>query len=75
MSVQKSISPDVAQAIVDVMVELSSELDLHYEDSDFFALGPTIEKMKTMAELLEKDGYPLPDAYKHIVSRYHRHRQ
>jgi len=70
---QGTINMDVAEAICDLLKELASELDLHYEDEDFFALAPTIERMKTAAKIVEDSGYPLPDVYVHVLKRFHRH--
>lgn len=66
------ITKEQAEIINDLLVELSSELDLHYEDEDFFALTPTIEKMKIAANLLEEAGFDTPDVYKHVLRRFHR---
>lgn len=67
-----SISPDLAEAIADVVTELASELDLHYEDSDLVSCAPTIEKMEHLVALLRTAGYPSPEAYDHIVDRYNK---
>lgn len=64
-----------AEVICNLLRELASELDLHYEDGDFFALTPTVERMKTAADLVEKNGFTLPDSYRHIIRRYNMHRQ
>lgn len=66
------IHPDLAEAITDVINELSSELDLHYEDSDLVATAPTMEKMDRLVTMLLTAGYPCPDVYKHILDRYHK---
>ena len=39
------IPPDLAEEITDVINELASELDLHYENDDLVACAPTIDKM------------------------------
>lgn len=64
-----------AEVINNLLRELASELDLHYEDGDFFALTPTIDRMKAAAELVANSGYSVPDSYKHILRRYNMHRQ
>lgn len=66
------MSAELAQAISDVVNELASELDLHYEDEDLVACAPTIEKMERLVALLLTAGHPSPEAYQHIVSRYHK---
>ena len=35
----------VAKCMSSLIVELCSELDLHYGDEEFFALTPTFEKL------------------------------
>jgi hypothetical protein len=66
-----TISPDLAKAIEEVINELASELDLHYEDADLVACAPTIEKMERLVAMLRTAGYPCPEVYNHIVQRYH----
>lgn len=75
MSKQKMIDPELADACNDVLLELASELDLHYEDGDFFALSPSITRMRRLGDMLEGAGYELPDAYRHVLKRYNRHHQ
>lgn len=70
MTKKHRIDSELASAIGDVLSELSTELDLHYEDSDIVATGPTIDRMRTLARLLSEDGHSLPNEYVHIVSRY-----
>lgn len=59
-------------ALSDLLTELASELDLHYEDEDFFALSPTIERMKAAATLIVAAGGTLPESYNHILARFNR---
>lgn len=66
------MSPDLAEAITEVINELASELDLHYEDADLVACAPTIEKMERLVGLLRAAGYDCPETYNHIVDRYHK---
>jgi hypothetical protein len=66
------ITPDLAVAITDVINELASELDLHYEDDDLVACAPTIEKMERLCSMLQSAGYESPITYNHIVDRYHK---
>jgi hypothetical protein len=75
MAEKKKIDPDLAEACHDVLLELASELDLHYEDGDFFALSPSITRMRRLADMLEASGYELPEAYVHVLKRFHRHHQ
>lgn len=66
------IAPDLADAITEVVNELASELDLHYEDDDLVACAPTIEKMERLVSMLLTAGYASPEVYQHIVDRYHK---
>ncbi|WP_062600975.1 hypothetical protein [Rhizobium sp. Leaf383] len=66
-----TIPHDLATAIIDVVNELASELDLHYEDDDLVACAPTIEKMERLVAMLRQAGYECPETYQHIVERYH----
>lgn len=67
------VNENVAELVAELMKELASELDLHYEDEDFFALAPSIEVMRKGADFLDSVGYPQPTAYQHVMRRYQRH--
>lgn len=45
---------EVADILFEMLKELASELDLHYEDEDFFALSPSITVMQRAAGYLNK---------------------
>jgi hypothetical protein len=66
------LNPELADAITDVINELASELDLHYEDADLVACAPTMEKMDRLVGMLQAAGYPVPQVYQHIIDRYHK---
>lgn len=68
------ISPATADLLNNLLKELASELDLHYEDEDFFALAPTIEVMKQASFLLDQNGFQPPTTYEHVLRRFNRHR-
>ena len=68
------LSPSTAELLTDLLKELASELDLHYEDEDFFALAPTIETMKATAFLLQENGVQPPTVYEHVLRRFNKHR-
>ncbi len=72
MMTTSTISPALAAAITEVVNELSSELDLHYEDHDLVACAPTIEKMEALVCMLLAAGYPSPKTYNEVVDRYHK---
>lgn len=61
---------DLATIVSDLLRELATELDIHYENEDFFALGPTIEPMRRAAAALEASGHSVPDACVHVVARF-----
>ncbi len=73
MSDRENFPFEFITEVNDLLRELASEIDLHYEDEDFFALGPTIEAMRKVATRLEKSGHRPPDAYYHVLGRYNRH--
>jgi tRNA G26 N,N-dimethylase Trm1 len=64
------IQPEVAAAILDVIDELSSEIDLYYEDDNLAAATPAFTKMEKLVKMLESAGYTAPDSYHHIIGRY-----
>lgn len=68
------IDETFADELNELLRELASELELHYEDEDFFALTPTIEAMQKIANRLESQGFKPDEAYLHVLRRYRRHR-
>jgi hypothetical protein len=72
MTNARKIEPVLANAIIEVIEELASEIDLYYEDSDIAATGPTIRKMETLVAMLVDSGYPAPETYVHVADRLHR---
>lgn len=62
------------EAIESLLQEFATELDLHYEDADFFALTPSINVMKSANEALIALGGQTPDSVKHVISRYNKTR-
>ncbi|MER9937112.1 hypothetical protein [Mesorhizobium sp. M0088] len=66
------IDPTTANALNELLRELASELDLHYEDDAFQAIEPTIDAMKRAAKLVTDAGYTAPESYQHIVRRFER---
>jgi len=55
-----------------VLAELASELDLHYEDDDFFALRQVIGQMKPLVEILRSHEIPVPSVVTHVLNRFNR---
>lgn len=74
MPPQLSTESRYKTALIDLLTELATELDLHYEDSDFFALTPSIERMKLAVGVLNELGGEVPEAVSHVFARYNRAR-
>lgn len=66
------IDKDTLSIIHDLIRELSSEVDLHYNDEDFFALGATISVLRKAADILKENSVETPSVYRHVVERYQR---
>lgn len=66
------IPRDFREILCDLVQELSTELDLHYEDDEFFALRATIGKLQEAALALNEAGLEPPASYAHVVARFHR---
>lgn len=58
--------------IHDLIVELCSELDLHYEDDQMTALQSSIQVTATAAGHLKQSGHAVPEVYDHLLRRYQR---
>lgn len=58
--------------ISELVKELSSELDLHYEDNEMFALEPTIQQLERAKILLERERQPVPNVLCHLLRRFKR---
>jgi hypothetical protein len=56
----------------ELLWELATELELHYEEEDFFALHDTAEKMKGAADLLHARGIDLPADVVSIMAKLDR---
>jgi hypothetical protein len=63
---------DAVAIVSDLLQELATELDLHYEDDDFSALKPTIDKMRPAEEFLKLQGAEVPSAVTHVFQRFDR---
>ncbi|MER8483575.1 hypothetical protein [Mesorhizobium sp. M1322] len=61
-----------ANVLTDLLRELSSELDLHHDDAHLRVCKSTIKSMRRAAKMMEEAGYPAPDAYHHVLSRFER---
>lgn len=70
----KSIAKHDLPVFADLLLELGTELDLHYDDDDLFALEPSFRILKEGVRVLEEVGQPInPDVFK-IISRFDRNR-
>ena len=52
--------------------ELASELDLHYDEEDYFALEPSITPLRHAENLLEQNGRDVPEVVSHVLRLYRR---
>lgn len=67
----KTTSHDAClRSIHELVFELATELDLHYENEDFHALSGSIEKMKRGMLVLRSEGMHVPEEAHHVVNRY-----
>lgn len=58
-----------------LLLELATELDLHYDDEDMFALTPSFKVIKDGVSLLQRWGStPHPDVTR-ILARYNKSHQ
>jgi hypothetical protein len=62
------------EALKLLLIDLATELDLHYDDEDFFALTHSVERMKLAVDELHKLGGETPEAVAHVFARYHKAR-
>ncbi|MCF6115994.1 hypothetical protein L2449_03525 [Mesorhizobium muleiense] len=61
-----------ANVLTDLLRELSSELDLHYDCEDFHALATTVETLRRAATLMTDAGHKAPEVYHHVMGRFER---
>jgi len=67
-----TIDQTTAKVLTDLLRELSSELDLHYDDEDFHAVKATIETLRQAATLMTDAGHEAPEVYHHVMRRFER---
>ncbi|BCH07370.1 hypothetical protein MesoLj131c_16280 [Mesorhizobium sp. 131-3-5] len=67
-----TINHTTANLLTDLLRELSSELDLHYDDVDLHACGSTIKTLERAAKVMTDAGYEAPEVYHHLVDRFER---
>lgn len=56
--------------IEQLLEELSTEIDLHYEDEDFDKIKPTLDIVKLSAGKLAAHKCPVPEATEHVIERF-----
>lgn len=70
-----SVSTDAPILIIQqLLAEIASELDLHYEQEDFWALGPTIDRLKPAIDYLKAHHADIPEGVTHVIERYRQSR-
>ena len=69
---RNKMKSEQSEIIYDLIKELASELDLHYEDEDFFALKDTISVMQAGVALLSEAGREPPQVYNHVLAKFRR---
>lgn len=62
--------PEVAEILRDLIDELGTEIDLHYEDEGLPAAIPAMMKLERAATWLEAHGETVPAVYKHLLTRF-----
>ncbi|GAA4531502.1 hypothetical protein GCM10023174_22940 [Chelativorans composti] len=66
---------EALQLLESLIIELSSEIDLFYEDEDLAAARPAMRKMTRAARLLNISGRDTPPIFKHLQKRFAESRQ
>jgi hypothetical protein len=61
---------DMAAACLDLVEELCTEIDLHYEDEDLPAASHLFDNLQNLMRHLKQAGCENPKAYDHVMSRY-----
>lgn len=62
--------PEVAELLKELIEELGTEIDLHYEDEELPAAIPAMMRMEKAVAWLESHGDIAPDIYKHLLTRF-----
>lgn len=63
---------DIAAVVAALVRELATELDLHYDDEQFFALRPTIDTLEHGCRALKHFKCPEPEVMSHVRQRFNR---
>ena len=65
----KEMDNDTAAVLYELLRELSSELDLHYEDNQLPVARPTLEIIERGRRALKEAEKPVPSVVDHILKR------
>lgn len=63
---------DIAAVVAALVRELATEIDMHYDDEEFFALRPTIDALEAGCRALKHLKFPEPDVMNHVRQRFQR---
>ncbi|RWM32577.1 MAG: hypothetical protein EOR77_21340 [Mesorhizobium sp.] len=75
MPENEKISEADKEIINKLLLELATELDLHYDDEDMFALAPTFMVIKDGVKLLSRVGYSVHPDVERILARFNKSHQ
>jgi hypothetical protein len=55
-------------------LEVASEIELHYDDDEYYALGATVGNLVIARDYLNKHRVAIPPVVETVINRYHRGR-
>ena len=64
------LDPKGMSIIQNLLTELASELDLHYDPKDYGSLGPTVVHIVNAILYLKDNHWPVPDEVEDIITRF-----
>lgn len=63
---------DYERMIVDLLSELSTQLDMHYDPEDYYKLKRTFEILQPILRMIHLRGIALPEEVQFVCARYAR---
>lgn len=69
------ITSEEVETVSALLLDLATELDLHYDDEDMFALAPSFQIIKRVCALLERLDHEVHPSVLNIIARYNRTNQ
>ncbi|MFC5066589.1 hypothetical protein [Flaviflagellibacter deserti] len=63
---------DHLHIISDLLWEVCTEIDLHYDDKDFPSLGTMMFRVASGIAALRLDGIPVPEVANQMLAKYER---